>query len=166
MDVQYFQQWFQYNFWANRQLWKCAMQLSAEQFDQPLDYSVGSIHNQLAHMMGVESWWMHFLATDELRFVEDHDYDQASRLRAKWDEVEHEIQTYLTRLTPMELEREVQPAFFVEYGNPPVKVWQAMMQVLYHSMDHRAQTLAGIAKLGGPTFEQDYLYYLQDHPQA
>jgi uncharacterized damage-inducible protein DinB len=150
MTKDYFRELFQYNYWAHRQVWACVETLTEEQFKRELDYSIGAIYIQCAHTMGVESWWFHFLKTGELRFVEMGEIPDRPAIRARWDVVEREVMGYVESLTPAELERDVRPEFWDE-GTPAIKVWEAMVKVANHSTDHRAQTLAGLHRLGAPT---------------
>lgn len=159
MDGRYFAELFSYNFWAHRRVWACARQLSEEDFARDLGYSVGSIRDQLAHTLAVEHWWLAFLATGELRFLDQGQLATRAAIRARWDETEGMIRAYLDRLTPEELAREVRPPFWPE-GARPIRVAQALTQVANHSTDHRAQTLAGLHRLGAPTVGQDVLDYL------
>lgn len=80
-------------------------------------------------------------------------------IQACWDDVEDQVQVYLRTLTRAELEREVKPRFWDD-NRPPIRVCDAMMQVINHSTDHRAQILAGLHSLGVQTVEQDLLNYL------
>jgi uncharacterized damage-inducible protein DinB len=159
MDPAIFRDLYAYNFWAHRQVWPCIEQLSEEQFTQDAGYSVGALRDQCVHVMAVESWWFHFLRTGELRFLEEEDYPTRQAIRAKWDDVEQAVHSYLATLTEDELQRAVRPEVWDE-GQQPITVWQAMLQVANHSTDHRAQILAGLRQLGAPTVEQDYLNYL------
>ena len=158
MDRQYFVELYDYNFWAQRRVWTCVMQLSEQAYREDLQYSVGAIHEQCAHTLAVEHWWLTFLATGELRFIGETLTDRAT-IRAQWDATEAMVRTYLDRLTPDELQREVRPGFW-SAGQGPIRVYQALLQVANHSTDHRAQTLAGLHRLGAPTVGQDVLDYL------
>lgn len=161
MNVPAFTSLFDYNAWANRRLWDCVQQLSEEQFDHHIDHSIGSIHNQVAHIMGVEYWWFQFLRTGQLKFVTDADCATRESIRAKWDETEQVIRDYVAALTPAELAREVSPPFW-EAEKPSIRVYEALFQVAIHSIDHRAQTLAALHQVGGPTTPQDYIFYRFD----
>src|SRR5260370_34740178 len=88
MDPAMYRDLYAYNFWAHRQVWPCIEQLSEEQFTQDAGYSVGALRDQCVHMMAVESWWVHFLRTGELRFLEEEDYPTRPASRAKWDDGE------------------------------------------------------------------------------
>ena len=158
VQPQHFAELYAYNAWANRRLWNSVMTLSESQFRQPLSYG-GTIRDQVTHMLAVESWWPHFLASGELVFLDPDTLPDREAIRAAWDSVEARNRAFLERLTPAELTREVRPEFW-DPTEGPIQVWEALIQVLNHSTDHRAQTLAGLSQLGAPTFEQDFLSYL------
>jgi uncharacterized damage-inducible protein DinB len=156
---------YAYNEWANHRVWACIEALNEARFDQHLDYSIGSIHNQINHLMSVETWWFIFLQTGQLRFVSEEDVRTRATIRARWDETESLIRTYTASLTDEELLREVRPDFWND-DQPPVRVYEALFQVLNHSTDHRAQILAGLNRLGAPTTPQDYLFFHFDRAGA
>jgi uncharacterized damage-inducible protein DinB len=108
--------------------------------------------------MAVESWWFKFLKEGWVEFLDEEDYPDRSSIRAKWDLVENYVRDYIDMLTPTELEREVLPPFWE--NKSPVKVWEGILQVMNHSTDHRAHTLAGMHRLGGQTIQQDVLDYI------
>ena len=164
MDKATLIQLFDYTFWADRRVFACAEALSEQNFRAEIDFSVGSIARQIVHIMGVEYWWTHFLATDELDFFDEsvHALPRAE-LRQHWDAVEQQVRATLETLTEAELQRKVKPPFWDD-DEPPVKVWQALFQVINHSSDHRAQTMAMLhTQFGAPTVEQDFLAYLDEH---
>ncbi len=170
MDKIFFRTLFEYTFWANRQVWDCVMTLTDEQFDESLDYSIGSIRNHCVHVASVEYWWPYFLEHGKMPDLEPEEveayYDAAtprSVIRERWDEIERGVLTYLDTLTPEELQREVKPPHWEE-DQRPARVWEALLQVANHSTDHRAQILAGLHRLGAPTVGQDYLNYKDASP--
>lgn len=165
MNLNVFVNLYAYNQWANRRLWDCVRQLSEAQFDQSIDYSIGSIHTQTAHLMGVEHWWFQFLKTGQYHFVAEADCATRATIRAKWDETETLIRDYVAGLNEAELLREVKPEWWTP-EQPPIPVYEALFQVAHHSTDHRAQTLAALHRVGGPTTPQDYLFHTFDRAGA
>ncbi len=143
-----------YHFVANRKLWDTSIvPLTDEQFLQPLDYSIGSIRNQVVHLMDIEEGWFGGLrepAAGRAPFKNPEAWPTREKIRADWDVVEADIRTYLAGLTDEECN---QP--FAE----GMRKWQVMMHVLNHATDHRAQTLAMLHSLGAPTFAQDMVYH-------
>ncbi|MBI5960042.1 MAG: DinB family protein [Chloroflexi bacterium] len=163
MDKDFFVRLYDYNFWADHKFFECIMALTDEQYRQNLDFSAGPIHNHAVHILAVEYWWIHFLKTGELDFpYEDNPPTTREDLRREWDKVEAQARAYVATLTPAELARTVKPSFWGD-DEAPVTVWQALFQVVNHSMDHRTQALTMIyTQFGGPTFEQDFLNYLEE----
>lgn len=160
MDISLWQELFDYNFWANRSVWECIIALDKELFGKPLPHNRPSLREQCIHILGVESWWTHFLATGELEFVDEEPLKSLDDVRAAWDQVELKVRDYLAHMTAAELTRTVRPSFWKDPWS--VQAWQGLMQVLNHSTDHRAQLLDTIRELGGATVEQDYLSYLHE----
>ena len=161
MNKDYFEQLYDYTFWADRKFFVCAMTLTDEQYHQDIDFSQGSIANHVMHIMMVEHWWIQFLATGALNFFgEDVFALPRDAIRAKWDQVEQNVRDYLATLTPEELARPVKPEFW-DPDERPIAVWQALTQVAHHSADHRVQAMAMLhTQFSAPTFEQDFLSYL------
>jgi uncharacterized damage-inducible protein DinB len=164
MNRDYFVELYDYTAWANHLVWDCAMQLSDEDFFKPLDYSIGSIFIQLLHTMGVEFWWLNYLASGELKFLTEEECESyaedRNKFRARWDEVVANNRAYLLTLTDEELQRIVKPEFWDGENQRAISVAQALCQVANHSTDHRAQTLALLHTLGVKGMEQDFLNYL------
>ena len=161
MDKDAFVNLYDYVFWADRRFMDCVDALTEEQYRQHIDFSQGAISEHLVHMLGVEYWWIHFLRTGELDFFQGEVFDWSrEQIREKQAEVEREIRAYLDTLTPEELQRRVKPDFWGE-DEQPIAVWQALLQVVNHSTDHRAQAMAMMhTQFGAPTFGQDYLSFL------
>jgi uncharacterized damage-inducible protein DinB len=142
-----------YHFAANHKLWDVSIvALTDEQFLQPLDYSIGSIRNQVVHMMDIEEGWFGGLRGNKGRapFKNPNDWPTREKIRADWDGVEADIRAYLGDLTDEECN--------LPFADGMCK-WQVMMHVMNHATDHRAQTLAMLHKLGAPTFAQDMVYH-------
>jgi len=161
MDKDAFVNLYDYVFWADRRFMDCVDALTEEQYRQHIDFSQGAISEHLVHMLGVEYWWIHFLRTGELDFFQGEVFDWSrEQIREKQAEVEREIRAYLDTLTPEELQRRVKPDFWGE-DEQPIAVWQALLQVVNHSTDHRAQAMAMMhTQFNAPTMEQDYVNYL------
>lgn len=164
MTPQIFQDMFAYTFWADRRVWECLDALSDEQFNETGE-GQDSLHDEALHTMGVEHWWLVFIATGRLWFLEENEYPTRASIRTMWNRIEENVMRFLSTITEQDLQREVRPDFWQE-GRKPIPVWQALFQVANHSTDHRAQMLARIKQFGGKTVEQDFLGYLVEKQQA
>jgi uncharacterized damage-inducible protein DinB len=159
MDAATFHDLFAYHRWANARVWDCLVALDDERFTRDLDYSVGSLRAQVLHAIAVEWWWVAFLRTGELDFLDQDAYPDRDAIATLRAETDARTLAYLAGLTADELDRPVRPDFWPpEHAAIPVR--DALLQVINHSTDHRAQTLAGLHAVGGATTEQDYLSWL------
>jgi uncharacterized damage-inducible protein DinB len=164
MEPSLWQELYDYNFWANRRVWESIMALDEAFFDKPLGGDRRSIRIQCIHILEVEYWWVHFLHTGVVEFLDDEVLLTRADVRAAWDDVEVKVKGWVAQMTPASLERTVRPDFWKDPWS--VKAWQGLMQVLVHSTDHRAQLLDAVRELGGPTDEQDYLTYLHERAMS
>ena len=156
MNADDFRTLFDYHFTINRKIWKqCVVPLTQEQFLQDATYSIGSIRNQLVHMMDIDQIWFHDLRgepfTGRLDAAEFSDRD---RLREAWGKIEADMQLYLDTLEDQDLSRVVE----IDTG-ATFKVWQGLIHVINHGTDHRAQLLALLHSMGHTTLPQDYADY-------
>ena len=154
MDAESFRRLYDYHFAVNRRLWDhCIERLSQAQFVQKLDYSVGSIRNQMVHMMNIDERWFCDLRGEAVPgLLNPVRFFKPPVIRQRWDGVEADMRAYLAALEDAELGRHL------EVG---MRVWEVLFHVLNHGTDHRAQVLAMLHHLGVPTWPQDYAIYLR-----
>ena len=161
MTLDRFKKMFQYNYWANDKMWDYVLQLNEEQFYRPCDYSVGSVHQQVVHMMGVEELWLHRVRTvnQPLEFAQPDVYPTQADIQNHWQTIRHDWIVYLDELTEEELDEEIAVVSITYDTTFTSPRWEALAQVINHSTDHRAQTLSLIHQVGGKTDAQDFIFY-------
>lgn len=161
MNADAFRHFYDYHFAENRAMWDThIMALSQEQFIERIDYSVGSIRNQVVHLMSVDDTWFSGLRGLEIPDTLDpmHFHDRA-KIRAHWDGVEDGMRVYLAALRDdMLLDKPLQDE------DKDLVVWQVLLHVVNHATDHRAQMLRSLHGFGLKTSSQDYIFYVYDHP--
>ena len=135
-------------------------QLSHEQFTKDVDYSHGSVRDQIVHLMSVDELWF-----SELRSVEPSqpfppaDFDDRESIRLHWDNVEQSMRNYLAELQDdMLFEKPIE-----EPEDRDLIVWQVLLHVVNHGTDHRAQLLRLLNDLGVKTTSQDYIFFVYDN---
>lgn len=145
---------YAYHFAMNRKLWDdSVMTLTDEQFTQRLEYSVGSIRNQVVHLFNIDDRWFAGLRREEVPgFINPVYLHKRAVIRAQWDVVEGKMRAYLSGLTDAMMRE--------PYDDGALHVWQVLVHIVNHATDHRAQTLAMLHALGAPTFPQDYAIWL------
>jgi uncharacterized damage-inducible protein DinB len=125
-----------------------------------VDYSHGSVKDQIMHLMNVDEAWF-----SELRGVEPSEpipsahVDDRKIIREHWDRVEQSMREYLRALQDEML-------FSKPIKEPEedqeLTVWQVLLHVVNHGTDHRAQLLRVLHDLGVKTTSQDYIFYAYD----
>ena len=161
MNANAFRHVYEYHFSENRKIWGHIAQLSPEQFTQNMEYSHGSLRDQVIHLMSVDEVWF-----SELRRVEPSEPppaaegDDRNRLRAHWDGIEQGMRAYLAQLQDEALfDRPIQEP----EEDKNLIVWQVLLHVINHGTDHRAQLLRTLHDLGVTTSSQDYIFYVYEH---
>ncbi len=156
---------FDYNFWANRKVWNHIVALSEEQFKRPSDYSIGSVHKQVVHLMDAEAVWLARVraAAPEI-FHEADVFPTHEAIRARWDEVEANWRSYLNSLPDTDIQGAAEYISRTDGRLYRTPIRESLMQIINHSTDHRSQILALIHQLGGATSPHDFIYYTWENP--
>jgi len=162
MNLETLQRLFDYTYWAHRRVWGCVEQLSDAQYTRPLDYSIGSIHEQVVHMMSAEAVWINRMKGTPLGGMFDPaDYPDRAAVRQKWDAVEQELRTFLAGMTDAQLSRTF--SYTNLRGEPFTNRHdEILLHMVNHGTDHRAQILAMIHHMGGQTLEQDLVLFVRE----
>jgi uncharacterized damage-inducible protein DinB len=163
MNADAFRYFYNYHFSENRKLWdQYVTQLSQEQFTQPVNYSHGSVRDQIVHLISCDDVWF-----SELRGVEPSepfppaDFDDRESIRAHWDKVEQSMRDYLAELRDdMLFDKPIKEP----EEDKELVTWQVLLHVANHGTDHRAQILRLLNDLGIKTEFQDYIFYVYEHP--
>ena len=163
MNANAFRHFYDYHFTENRKLWDSYVTpLSLEQFMQHVDYSHGSVRDQILHLINADEIWF-----NELRGVEASEpfppsiIDDRKIIRAHWVKVEQNMRDYLAELRDdMLFDKPIEEP----EEDKDLLVWQVLLHVANHGTDHRAQLLRLLNDLGVKTTSQDYIFYVYDHP--
>jgi len=155
MNADAFRHLYEYHFTINRKIWnQCVMPLTQEQFLHDTDYSVGSVRNQVVHLLNIDDRWFSGLRGLEVPgFIDPKPFTDREKIRQQWDGVEDKMCGYLENLRDDKL----QTRPFGE--DDSLFLWQILIHVANHGTDHRAQLLALLHQLGVETFPQDYFNF-------
>lgn len=160
MNIDAVRQMHDYSRWAFERLWACIESLTEAQFTEPLDYSLGSIRNQMVHVIGVEDRWFARLSQRTVPpFPEADDFPTIAAVKAEWQRVSDANLAQLQHWNDADLAVEIVYDMPHRGGMKRDARWQILAHVLNHATDHRAQILAGLHRLGAPTIEQDAMFY-------
>jgi uncharacterized damage-inducible protein DinB len=162
MNANAFRHFYDYHFTENRKIWDSYVnQLSDEQFTQNVDYSHGSVRDQIVHLIDAEEMWFSELqGFQPSEALPSTDFADRETIRAYWDNVEQNIRTYLADLRDeMLFDRPIKEP----EEDKVLIVWQVLLHVANHATDHRAQLLRVLHDLGVETTYQDYIFYVYGH---
>jgi len=162
MLVQAIHTLFEYTFWSFDRVWSCIDQLTDEQFGEDIPYSVGSIRNQLIHIMSGTTRWIYRVKQEP---VPDHlhyeNYSQILETKQKWEEMRTGVLQYIHTLDEEALEETIHWELLGRGLSHDNRRWQILMHVANHATDHRSQILMLLnRKFNIDTTEQDLLFYL------
>ncbi len=153
--LQVFRTMVDYNYALFDRVWESMLTLSEEQFTREVDYSQGSLRNQIVHVAGVDGRWLRGLKglPNPRNFNPlAQDYPGLEAAHALWNRVAGEVRGYV-----LTLDEQLLAAKAPEIDEP---AWQILAHLVNHGTDHRAQMLRQLYDLGAPTFPQDLIFYL------
>jgi uncharacterized damage-inducible protein DinB len=145
----------EYNDALHRRMWESIQQLSDEQFVTEIDFSHGSVRNQMVHLAGVDGRWLRGLKElPDARTFRPAPADFPTRQTAfeLWDGVSREVTEYANSIDEAAL------LYTPERMRGPR--WQVLLHMVNHGTDHRAQVLRILHDFGAPTFDQDLILHL------
>lgn len=151
---------FEYNYWAHERVWACILKLQNAEFTHDLGYSVGSLRNQLVHVMSVDQRWIARVRGGALpAHLEYADYPTREAVREKWQMVEQDARAFVAQMDEEQFSRVVMYELAHRGGTKHDAVWQILAHIVNHGTDHRAQMLAMLHQMGAATVEQDMMFY-------
>lgn len=162
MTTTYFKTLYDYSYHMHHRLWESIMSLSEEQFIRPSSHSIGSVHEQITHVMDAEETWLRRLHGEEPPYHTVHDYPTRESIRTAWDKVEQGLRSYVNNLTEARLNEHLtyKRSNGESFSTP---IWAVLLHVVNHGTDHRAQIMRQIHDMGGKTFAQDLIFYLREN---
>jgi len=155
-SLQLVRTWVDYNYATHRRVWESVMLLSDEQFIMRIPYSVGSVRNHMVHLANVDAGWLCGLREDRNPFphrANPSSYNSRYAVRALCERVAADMLEFVSGL------EEEQLAYVPPCLQMPV--WQVLLHLMNHGTDHRAQLLRILHDFQLPTFDQDFLFYLE-----
>jgi uncharacterized damage-inducible protein DinB len=157
MKLELVKTFVQYHIDTTRRLWDVIEHITEEQFLAEDAYSRGSLRNLMVHLAGTDANWL-----AGLKNISDdqdpprkklEDYPDRASVREFWNATAQDLAAYVNKLSPAELEE-----------NPidiPHARWHVFLHIINHATDHRSTILQRLHEQGAPTFEQDFIYWLQ-----
>ena len=153
----------QFNYWANERILTACAHLSADQFTRAVmpDPGWGSLRGILVHTLDAEYGWRSVLqGQDEEGVLEAADFADVDALKGRWEIERAAWLDYVAGLGEESLNQ--------GYGDDPQnspKVWQVMMHVIFHGVQHRSEAAAILTGYGHSPGELDFGLFLHERPE-
>jgi uncharacterized damage-inducible protein DinB len=156
---EYFEQLYDYNYWANKRYLAVAETLTEAQFFRRHGHSWDSVHAVLMHMMNSENWWLQRWNGIPTRpaFTRE-EFPAFASLRDHWLGLESDVRAFVAAQTDESLLR------MVTYRNPQgetltVPLWNMMAHLPNHNTHHRGELAAMFALMDVPHPEEEVIQY-------
>ncbi len=166
MDKSTIQLMIEYNEWANSRVLSACRDLSEEQMHVPMNCSFTSLMGTLAHIYGAEMFWRKRLQENisPEKLPTGADFETLANLEAVWEEEKARMRDFVDGLKAEDLER------WVEYTTTSGKaqantLWKALLQVVFHGTQFRAEAGAVMAVMGNSPGDLDFIYFLRETDQ-
>ena len=127
-----------------------------EQFTQDVDYSHGSVRDQIVHLMSADDTWFSGLRGVEIpESLNPANFDDRKIIRAHWDNVEQNMHDYLAKLRDDMLFEKP----FADGEDKDLILWQVLLHVANHNTGRRAQVHRLLHDLGVRTTSEGFIFY-------
>lgn len=155
----------EFHFWATKKILDKAAKLSDAQFiaPQPAGFSAGSLRGTLVHAMGAEWAWRMRLqnGVSPAALMSEREFPNLSALILRWATEEERLRAYVAGLNDDDLDKTLTYKNLAGVENAR-KVSHALLQVLFHGQQHRAECAAMLTDFGQSPGNIDFLYYLME----
>lgn len=146
---------FAYNAWADQRILGACESLSVQQLNAPGEGVYGPILALLNHILSVQSGFlMAVRGEDRVRIT----FDSVAKLRAESNRIAALYRALLSDITEERFEGQV----FIPWWDQSFRVRDVLLQVIQHSIEHRADVSASVTRLGGAGPNLDYVTYVRE----
>jgi uncharacterized damage-inducible protein DinB len=162
MDTQAIRDLFDYSYWAFDLIWLSISKLKNDQFVKDMEYSFGSIRNQIIHLISSHRRWLSRLKLNQpVAHLNFTDFPTISITKEEWDVARDEMLGYVNSLDQAALDELISYQIPSRSINTAHRRWEILLHLVNHSTDHRSQILAMLnTHFDIDTPEQDYIIYL------
>jgi uncharacterized damage-inducible protein DinB len=142
-------------------------QVTEEQLFAPTSFSFGSLHNTLVHTMGAEWMWRTRLqeGASPPALPAEADFPTLAALRVRWVREEQEMRAFLAGLNDEDMARVVTYAT-TQGTQQHTPLWQALMHLVLHGMQHRSEVAAMLTSNGHSPGVIDFIFYLRERQKG
>jgi uncharacterized damage-inducible protein DinB len=161
LNIDSIQAFLNYSDWANDQILRAAAVLPDAQLDQSFDMGRGSLRKTLVHVWAGEHVWVQrWQGRTETPWPDEEERVGVAALAERFEPVVRQRNAFLATVHDAALSR------VVTYRDSKGSLFQAalgdmMMQMIVHSIHHRAQAVNMLRRVGAAAPELDYMMWVR-----
>jgi uncharacterized damage-inducible protein DinB len=150
---------FEFSCWGRDLMLDNAEKLSAEQFDQETRFPIHTVKETLVHTLTAElAYRKRCMGEQYTQGLEKSDFAGVAAIRTAWVAEEKLLRQYLASVTDEELTGTV--TYKTSKGDEYTRVRiDLLFQLLFHSMQHRAELAQMLTEFGHSPGNIDYSVY-------
>ena len=161
MKVEDIKLYYAYNEWANNRILDAAERASQEQLTAPHDFGWGDLRGALVHILDAEYGWFSFLfSREDDGIIAPESFADIAALRARWRQQSAIARQCLDGLDDEDLYR----VHTSERGGKTYRwaLWQALIHVVNHGTQHRAEAAALLTGFGHSPGDMDMSLFFNE----
>ena len=158
MDPATVQTIYRFNTWANESIREGIQTADEDVLRQPRDVWFGSVFKILAHICSVENVWLARMrdGSTTVRASDAGDLTGKAALIERWRDLDAQWEAYVATLSAEQLAADF-TATRRDGVTSTYKLWQPVLQVAFHSTEHRGHATVVMTQLGIKHGPQDFL---------
>jgi uncharacterized damage-inducible protein DinB len=158
-SLDYINQVYNYNYWANKRYFAVAEGLTDEQLHKMQGHSWGDVHAMFVHMMSSEwVWYQRWHGTSPKGHFRKEDFPMLASVKERWNLIESEMRAFIDSQTEEGLQAEISYSNF-SGETFRVPLYQMLMHVANHETHHRGELAAMFALMNVSHPEEEVIQY-------
>ncbi len=152
-----------FNYWANSRILAACELISVEEFTRPIipNPGWGSLRAILVHTLDTEYGWRSALqALAEDHILNENDFSDVGGLKIHWERERSAWFDYVAILSDEMINLE-----FINFSQNMFKIWQTILHVVAHGIQHRSEAAAILTGYGHSPGEMDFDLFLNENPK-
>lgn len=154
---------FEYNTWANDKLFTCALDVSAEQLDQPSDYSCGSLRQTLYHIFAAQMMWRQIcqFADQPPQVPPLADFSTIAALQQYQQAEDEKLHAFVRGLDEAQLMGTIARQHPRTGQTYELVRWHVLSHMIHHSAQHRSEAAWLLTNYGRSPGDIDFIFFVR-----
>ena len=156
---------YDYNYWANDQIFRSAQKVTKEQFEAIESFPHGGLRGTLRHILNAETAWRSRFENATVNRLDEKLYSTLESLETRRQEEERAMRSYLASLTNEDLALHYGQSEWPEQVRPlrgeESLLWYYLVHVVNHGTQHRSEAAALLTEYGQSPGDLDFVVFLE-----